>query len=333
MQRAERGIESEGQGHKRDGGFFGGFRRKEKVGVDREHAEVLNQQNLIPILRWAYGEKDWNSSNPKYWDQEGWDFKPKGDLSLRESLPGEALSTFEQLKTILSWSADSQSFGHLEPPPGIVYHLSDDRGIWVSETGEESKGFPRSQVEVHKDNMGHDIVYDYKSDQAIAKIAKYYFNSGFPSKITPLIAKADDGQIRGVLTIRWRGDPFIPKWESRIAAIETLIVDPEHKREGIGNRLVSTALERAFDFGYDEKGAREVRAWIMQDEMAGDWLPNWKFFTKLKFKGHREQWTDYAKKRGLESERGEALWFILKKETYDDMKNEENPVLNPYQIK
>jgi len=325
-------VERDGVLFRREGGFFGSLRqRREKEVFDSEHAEILNQQNLIPILRWAYGEKDWNSRTGKYWEQEEWNFVP-GAKDLKSSLSEEVLVTYEQLRSILSWSAHPDSFGHLEPPSGIVYHLDHQRGTWLSETGQEKKGFSRGEAEMQIDNKGHEIAYDYKSDQAVAKTAKYYFNSGFPEKITPLIAKGASGDIRAVLTIRWRGDPFIPRSSSRTAGIEAIVVDPAHKHEGIGTKLTSTAIERAFEIGYDGKGAEKVRAWIMQDKMAGDWQPNWFFFRKLGFEGNKGHWPEYARERGLETDRGDATWFELKPEAYA-LAKELNPEIKPYEIR
>ncbi|MCL4352917.1 GNAT family N-acetyltransferase [Patescibacteria group bacterium] len=158
----------------------------------------------------------------------------------------------------------------------------------------------------------------------------YYTNSGEPKKITPLAAVNPLGELLGVETLRWRGDPSVDL-ASGIASLERLIVRPESQRCGVGTTLVATALEYAFyrHRGYGGKGAREVRAWVMSDERAGSWSRNYQFFRGLGFQivPSVPHWPEYAEKRGIKTDR-DAIYLRETPEFYKRKKTV-NPRIAP----
>ena len=137
------------------------------------------------------------------------------------------------------------------------------------------------------------------------------------------------GNIHGVLTIRWRGDPYMPRAD-KVAGIETLIVDPEARGSGVGTSLMAAAIEHAFEEGYEKdgkkEGAKAIRAWVMKDQMAGDYIPNERFLRYLGFQTGAGNWPEYARKRNIPTFRGDAVWFELRPEWYDQ-KKAETPIL------
>lgn len=205
------------------------------------------------------------------------------------------------LEPILEWVQDPETQGHLDPLP----YLPD----W------------KNPKDVKK---------------AKNELKDYYTNEGDDiKKIQPLVATDEHGMPLGVLTIRWRGDPFTPV-DERIASIERLIVDPNNRKKGIGTRLIERASEIAFSEYQYRSGlpAKEIRAWVMTEQANGnpiDYQKNLDLFFKLGFyiysgsRAHFEHpsWDDYLKKRNMPVEnRGKALWLILKRE--DWLKNRED---------
>lgn len=168
-----------------------------------------------------------------------------------------------------------------------------------------------------------------QASRAVAALMRYYTN--YPEdhrKITPMVAvNAEDGPV-GVLTIRWRGDPYVPEGQ-RIASLERVIVDPELRGRGIGTTLIVTAIENAFTRGYNGRGASEIRTWVMTDREAGNYQINLNLFvTKIGFKimqGERRQWSEFARQRGIETSR-EAFWLNLKREDWEAAKTRSNIV-------
>lgn len=120
--------------------------------------------------------------------------------------------------------------------------------------------------------------------ESMAEISDYYNNKGEPRKIKPLVAVNVLGEPLGVLTIRWRADPYVPVNE-RIASIERLIVDPRYQRRNIGRVLMVSAIEYAFnDYrGYTFQPAQEIRIWVMTDAKARPWDRNVEFFREMGF--------------------------------------------------
>lgn len=203
----------------------------------------------------------------------------------------------------LSWMSDEETAAHLDPLPKIP--------SW-------------------------DNPEDIKD--AESKLMDYYLNRengkvDDPKKIQPFVAIDGEGHPTGAVTLRWRGDPFVPVNE-RIAAAERLIVDPKHRREGIGTALMQQALEEAFTQPHYQgnKTAREMRLWIMTQQRNGEKVPNYgqnlAFFMELGFSFLRsdrgdyshQSWTDFLKARNMPYEnRGDAKWLVLKKEKWEEM--------------
>lgn len=210
----------------------------------------------------------------------------KDELSLSEWAKVEKVRHLEEkdLETILRWTRDPETRRHLEPPPD----LPED---WQNE----------KQVQT-----------------AIQKLKDYYDNLGEPQKITPLVAVNPLGETVGVLTVRWRGDPYVPP-DRKIASIEKLIVDPNLQGHGIGTTLMATSIEYAFL----TRGFKEVRAWIMTDKQAGNWIRNFHFLRKFGFQivPNAPHWREYAQKRNIPGSRDrDALWFMLKPDWYEEQK-------------
>lgn len=194
-------------------------------------------------------------------------------------------------ETILHWSADPEVRGHLSPAPKLPSDWNDNEQIL----------------------------------ECVLDLHDYYTNAGEPSKITPIAVVNERDDIEAALTIRWRGDPFVPLGR-RIAAIERFIVKPESQGQHVGTKTLATALEHAFNARYyganHDQPADEVRAWTMEDEEAGDWRRNVNLMRKFGFQPIPDSnWPDYKQKRGLEDDgRGNATWWKVKKEWYEAKK-------------
>lgn len=149
-----------------------------------------------------------------------------------------------------------------------------------------------------------------------------------PEEIIPLVAINEFGDPIGVLSIRTQ-DSYISSESCHIAGIERLIVHPEMKRHGIATQLLKRALEIIFE----ERDYNEVRVWIMTDDIAGDWTPNFNLFTqKLHFQpvpGDDVFWADYKARRNLltdPSDHGRnAMWLFLTKERWEKKQQSAHP--------
>lgn len=206
----------------------------------------------------------------------------------------------EDISKILQWASDPETRRHLDPAPDIP-----------------------------KDWNNPDEVR-----QATQKLELYYRNqeqgSEQPRNITPLVAVDKSGNPVGVLTIRWRGDPYVPR-DKRIASIERLIIDPNTRNKGIGTQLLSEAIELCcYTYtGYSGgNGAREVRLWVMSDKEAGDYTKNINFFRRFGFQVLAGNWKEYAAKRGIDTNR-DAMWFSLKQEDWEAVKEKNTKMLTP----
>lgn len=199
---------------------------------------------------------------------------------------------------ILEWLLDEETTRHLSPRPPLPEDWEDKEQI----------------------------------DKALYKLHEYYINlnpeqkSAEPENITALVATNEKDEALGVLTIRWRGDPWVPKGH-KIASIERVIVNPKVQGKGVGTKLV----DRALDVIFDEKDYREVRTWIMTDEIAGNWQQNYEFFNKFgfdRFPHPDSSYENYCKKRGIVDPEGrtKAWWLSLKRETWQERKNLAQPV-------
>ncbi len=225
----------------------------------------------------------------------------------------ERLKPFEQVKTvreitepdytnILHWVSVSETRKHLDPPPARA--ILD----WTNEA-------------------------DIKA--GLQELSQYYQNKEEdPQKITPVVAINDRDESIGVLTIRWRGDPYVPK-DRKIASIERFVVNPELQERGVGTQLMLAALEIIFSHykGYvNGESAKEVRLWVMSDELAGDWQRNFSFFRRFGFEVMKGNWKEYAAKRGIATDR-DALWLQLTREKWEKVKEEfkdtPHPAINP----
>ncbi len=259
--------------------------------------------HLIPILEAFYGKKNWHEKSDYYWRMQEWVFQPAKDIDKNRWSP-EAKKYFNFLKTIIKWSVDEETRGHLDPAPGIpVYNQNGEAIAHVSP----------------------DLSRPRELDIAIADLAKYYFNKGEPHKIKSLLAfeknKKGEQQLLAALTLRWRGDKYIPQGRQKVASIERLIVDPKKRQQGVGLVLASSAIEYAFNKhkGYKGKGAEEIRAWVMADRIANNYQINMNFFlNKLGFRvlsSPYASWKEYARIIGEKTDRN-ALWLSLKKEDW-----------------
>lgn len=201
----------------------------------------------------------------------------------------------EDLLPILRWSQDAETRAHLDPAPDLP-----------------------------KDWNNPEAVRD-----ATQKLEVYYRNQDEPKNITPIVAVNKLENPVGALTIRWRGDPYVPR-DKRIASIERLIVDPQVRGKGVGTELMVEALELAFNKyqGYSDSGAREVRLWVMTDRQAGDINKNINFFRRFGFQVLGGNWKEFAAKRGIETER-DAMWFGLKQEDWEEVKDRNSKSKNP----
>lgn len=193
---------------------------------------------------------------------------------------------------ILEWLSDPETLGHLSPKPQLPEDWTD------------------------KDQV----------DKTLYKLHEYYINfnpdlkSAEPENIMALVAANEKDKPLGVLTIRWRGDPWMPKGH-KIASIERVVVNPKIQRRGIGTQLIEKALGVIFD----ERDYQEVRAWIMTDEIAGNWQKNFEFFNKFgfdRFPHPDSDYEKYCKKRGIVDPEGrtKAWWLSLKKEGWEAYK-------------
>lgn len=189
----------------------------------------------------------------------------------------------KDLIRVLPWFADPETQGHLDPLPKLPQDPEDENQLM----------------------------------EAIKDLAVYYDNKGEPDKITATAAVNEKDKPLGVLTIRWRGDPWLPKGH-KIASIERVVVNPKIRGKGVGTRLVEDALEKVFG---EERDYPEVRAWVMSDERAGHWEENFRFFRKFGFiiMPGAKTWREYAEIRGLgeNAENRDAIWLQLKKDKWE----------------
>lgn len=199
------------------------------------------------------------------------------------------------LEFIAKWVADSETRKHLDFAPEPPKDCRDKTGV----------------------------------EAYVDKFRYYYRNKDEdPKKITPLVAINAALEPVGVLTIRWRGDPYVPK-DKRIASIETFMTNPELRHKGIGKQTFSAALDIIFNEykGYGGEAAREVRLWIFTDEIAGDYSTDINFVRKYGFENLPGNWKEYAEKRQINNVGNrDAMWFKLTKEKWDKL-SRENPEL------
>lgn len=297
---------------------------KERVSALTEVTKKLDQESLVPILSAAYADEVyWQEREKSYYDAMcEWEFRPI-DREVKRNWSPEVRQTYRHLKTIVEWAADPETRGHLDPAPGIPVFAEDGKII-----DHRVPDF-RKQVEV---------------DQAIAHLAKHYFNGGGSQDIMPIISvnPANSNELLAVMVVRWRGDKLIPKGE-RIASIEGLIVDPKQRRKGVGLRLVASAIDSAFYKykGYARHlgglGAKQIRAWVMADELAGNYSANLNFFERKlgfhKMEGRRSDWQDYASMLGEETKRN-AYWLHLEEKDWETVKTrlKGQKQIKPYDI-
>lgn len=211
----------------------------------------------------------------------------------------------DDIGTILEWASDPKVRKHLVPAPKVP---SD----WNDKTQKQ---------------------------QAIDSYAEYLNNNGEPEKIMPAIAIGKNDKPLAIAIVRWRGDPYVPAQE-RIASLEGLIVDPENQGKLVGTTFVASLIELIF-YGYKgysgSRGAKEIRAWIMNDKEASPWEPNFNFFRRLGFQvvPADKHWKEYVEQRGMknqlaEEERGrDALWFHLAPEWFEKAKLENPTIIVP----
>jgi len=289
----------------------------------REKKEVeirtFSIPSLIQIMDWAYGAKDWNSRNERYWKDQEWEYR-NPDQGVKRKWSKETRKTYGYLKQILEWTSAPETRGHLDPAPGIPVYNKE------------------GEIIDHKIPDSQDVA---EVDSAVANLASYYFNKGEPRKIQPLLAVSKpDGngkeQLLGVITVRWKGDSYVPVGQS-IASLERLVVNPRKRNMRIGSRLAAAAIDFAFNThkGYRKdiggKGAEEIRTWVMADREAGDYSVNLNFFRSLGFRvlaSPYRHWSDYAKLINEKTDR-EALWLSLKRDDWNNAKEKKSLKVEP----
>lgn len=187
---------------------------------------------------------------------------------------------------ILRWFTDPDSQAHLSPLPELPKDWNDEEQVIES----------------------------------IHYLGQYYTNEGEPEKITALAAVNEKDKPLGVTTIRWRGDPWVPKGH-KIASIERLLVNPRIRGKGVGSKLVERALEIAFK----DKDYPEVRTWVMSDELARGWGRIIELFARFGFDQILDQdrsWKKYQEKRGMVPDNRDAKFLSLKREEREKRKRE-----------
>lgn len=242
-------------------------------------------------------------------------------------------STFDRLKDKLPF----HSPGSNKTPENIAFEESDlpiniRYGILPSDLEPILEWAQDPETQGHLDPLPY--LPDWKNPKDVEKakneLADYYINKGDDiKKIMPIVATDQSGMPLGVLTIRWRGDPFNPV-DVRVPSIERLIVDPNNRKKGIGTKLIERASKMAFTEYKYRNGlpAKEIRAWVMTEEANGkpiDYQNNLNLFFRLGFyiysgsRAHYEHpsWDEYLKKRNMPIEnRGKALWLTLKRDDW-----------------
>lgn len=194
---------------------------------------TFDKRSLQTILEWAYGPKDWKTTNQ---DSE-WNYvnpNPETKIHWLHQVKG----TYRNLKAILEWVHDPETREHLDPAPGVP--VFDSEGNLV--------GYNPVNFEDEKE-----------IDRAVADLARYYYNGGEPEKITTLLSVNQKGKALGAITIRWRGVAYGPQ-KHKFAYIERWIDNPKIRGRGVGGELLDEALRIAKDKNY-----REVRTWVMTD--------------------------------------------------------------------
>lgn len=197
----------------------------------------FNDRALRFLLEWAYGLKEWKATN----QETEWIYlNPLPET--KKTWEPEVQKTYRNIRTILEWTHDPETRGNLDPAPGIPVY--DEEG----------------QIKTYREVNFED---EREVDHAVADLAKYYYNSGEPEKITPLLALNQKGKVLAAATIRWSGNPYGPQ-KHKYAYIERIIVDPKLRGLGLGTQIRHEAEALADENGYVEK-----RTWVMRD------IPGW----------------------------------------------------------
>lgn len=202
---------------------------------------------------------------------------------------------------ILRWAADSETRGHLDPPPSLpASWVLNDPSTW-SESGNDYE------------EALHLLDLYYKNLDVDPEKRKRQNPTREAGKITPLVAVNADDEPLGVSTIRWKGDPYAPR--GKTASIERVIVnpDPEYRGKGTGRLLFVQSIDYAFRHGYRHSGAEEVRAWVLTDREAGDFQKNIVLMQSLGFVLVHGDWSEHKRKYGMDDiDNRYAIWFSIK---------------------
>lgn len=202
------------------------------------------------------------------------------------------------LAYVLAWSADPETRLHLSPAPDIPNDWDDPEQL----------------------------------NSALQKLQDYYNNFGEPEKILPLVARRSGGVPVGVVTVRWKGDPWAPDG-SRIASIERLIVNPydDNRNKGVATKLIDKAIRTAFLENHykNDTPAKQIRAWVMTETENRTPIDHERnlhlFIGKFGFRPHggergryeNPSWNDYLEKRNIPVDnRGKALWVVLNRDDW-----------------
>jgi GNAT superfamily N-acetyltransferase len=207
----------------------------------------------------------------------------------------------EDILKILKWVDNPEVSKHLAPAPRVPADWDDEKQVKL----------------------------------AVNNYADYLNNKGDRGKIMPALAVNFKDEPLAIAIVRWRGDPYVPK-DERIASIEGLIVDPEIQGHKIGTEFISTLIKFIFD-GYKgylgSRGAKEIRAWVMTDDIAKPWVRNLGFFTRLGFQEipDHKPWQTFAAERHIdladeEKGRGDARWLQLTPELFQRAEADNNSV-------
>lgn len=208
--------------------------------------EILQEQDLVPILEWGYGQKNWAIRNPMYWKDQEWEYRSPDQRAKRLWSP-EVQRTYRDLRAIMEWTSSEETRQHLDPAPGVPR---------IDDSGKTTYYVPdwRDQDQV---------------DHAIVELAKRYYNNGKPQQITTLMVRHRLGELMGVGTGRWQGDKYIPSGK-KIGGIELVVTNPKYRRMGVAMEIMSELMK----IGHEKHGLREFRAWVMTDTRSGNFSPN-----------------------------------------------------------
>lgn len=231
--------------------------------------------------------------------------RPRGDSYFDSS---EQHNPMEKLtRTVLKMLPGEGTIFEIIDPKEYI-RIEKIREIKEEDINHVMRWFQDEQTKRHLDPV----------PQSLEELTKYYLEQGQEGKITTLVAANFKDKPLGAVTIRWRGDPWVPESKHKRAGIERLVVNPRIRGRGVGTRLADEAEKMIFM----DREYPEVRAWVMTDKIAAD-LSSFNFFRDRGYQavqGERTHWREYAEKRNIPNATKErdAIWFSLKKEDWQE---------------